>query len=175
MNAAQASKPGGIIQVTTAYAPPEGHVLTHAVLVVEDGGSGMSPATLAHALDPFFTTHPERMGLGLSIAHALAEQADGSLRIESELGVGTRVIVGLPLDRTTDRIHSRAVWPVPHALHDIGVLGEKSEGQEIRDYVDPQEDGLPIWREEISRKLARGSTVAVGLLALTSLLLVPSQ
>jgi len=72
-----------------------------------DRGEGMNEAVLERALDPFFTTKEpgQGMGLGLFLARSTFERLGGSLRIESRPGVGTRVIVALPigpLERPTD-------------------------------------------------------------------------
>jgi CheY-like chemotaxis protein len=67
-------------------------------LIVADTGSGMAPATLAHAFEPFFTTKPpgKGSGLGLSMVHSLTTQNGGRLSIESASGKGTRVCVSFP-------------------------------------------------------------------------------
>jgi CheY-like chemotaxis protein len=58
---------------------------------VEDTGEGMDKATLAKAVDPFFSTKGvgKGTGLGLSMVHGLAEQSRGLFRLESSLGLGT--------------------------------------------------------------------------------------
>ena len=70
----------------------------YVVLSVEDAGEGMSADTIARATEPFFTTKAvgKGTGLGLAMVHGLAAQSGGTLRIESELGRGTRVEVWLP-------------------------------------------------------------------------------
>lgn len=67
-------------------------------LVVSDTGTGMDAATLARAGEPFFTTKSETngTGLGLAMAKSFAAKSGGALRIESERGAGTRVILWLP-------------------------------------------------------------------------------
>ena len=58
-----------------------------------DNGKGMDEETLARALDPFFTTRQTRhVGLGLPLFAAAAERCNGELRIESQVGQGTRVV-----------------------------------------------------------------------------------
>jgi CheY-like chemotaxis protein len=65
---------------------------------VTDTGLGMDDATLAKAMEPFFTTKGpgKGTGLGLSMVHGLAAQSGGTLHIESEPGRGTTVDLWLP-------------------------------------------------------------------------------
>jgi CheY-like chemotaxis protein len=65
---------------------------------VADSGTGMDPATLRRATEPFFTTKPmgKGTGLGLSIAQGFAQQSGGALSIRSEPGRGTVVSMWLP-------------------------------------------------------------------------------
>lgn len=61
-------------------------------IVVEDNGRGMDEKTRSKALDPFFTTRTTRhVGLGLPLFAAAAERCNGSLKVESAPGQGTRV------------------------------------------------------------------------------------
>ena len=66
---------------------------------VSDNGVGMSPATLDRIFDPFFTTKDVGVGtgLGLSTSFNLIRNHGGTLRIESDLGRGTRAEVKLPI------------------------------------------------------------------------------
>jgi PAS domain S-box-containing protein len=67
-------------------------------LVVADTGRGMDEATLARAIEPFFSTKGvgQGTGLGLSMAHGLAIQLGGTLTIASQRGKGTQVSIWLP-------------------------------------------------------------------------------
>jgi signal transduction histidine kinase len=67
---------------------------------VEDTGSGIGPDHLERIFEPLFTTKSKGIGLGLSLAKRLAEANGGSIRVESELGQGSRFTV--ELDRETD-------------------------------------------------------------------------
>ena len=58
-----------------------------------DDGDGMDAETLARIRDPFFTTKRKKTGLGIPFLAQAAEQADGSLIVESVPGKGTRVAV----------------------------------------------------------------------------------
>ena len=66
-----------------------------------DTGIGIAPDVLAKIFDPFFTTKAvgKGTGLGLSQVHGFAHQAGGSVKVESELGKGTRVTILLPRER----------------------------------------------------------------------------
>jgi signal transduction histidine kinase len=66
-------------------------------LIVADTGAGIPQENLAKVLEPFFTTKPEGNGLGLSICRSIVWQMQGKLDIESTPGVGTRVIVTIPI------------------------------------------------------------------------------
>ena len=60
---------------------------------IQDDGIGMDEEVSQKAVDPFFTTRSSRkVGLGLSLLAQAAQETGGSLRIESKLGKGTRVI-----------------------------------------------------------------------------------
>jgi PAS domain S-box-containing protein len=67
-------------------------------LSIADTGTGMSEATLARAVEPFFSTKGvgKGTGLGLSMVHGLASQLGGALKISSKLGLGTNVELWLP-------------------------------------------------------------------------------
>lgn len=77
-----------------AGLPPGNYVR----LAVVDQGPGMDEATLARATEPFFTTKGvgKGTGLGLPMAHGLAEQSGGRLRITSTVGQGARAEIWLP-------------------------------------------------------------------------------
>jgi PAS domain S-box-containing protein len=68
-------------------------------LSVADTGVGMDEATLARAVEPFFSTKGigKGTGLGLSMAHGLAAQLGGALTVKSRVDVGTNVELWLPL------------------------------------------------------------------------------
>jgi len=65
-------------------------------VVVEDDGAGMDEATRARAFHPFYTTKTREGGLGLAIVKKIVDGHRGSIEIESEKGLGTRIRVWLP-------------------------------------------------------------------------------
>lgn len=83
--------------------PPPRRLAAGAYVAVDvrDDGQGMDEATLAQALDPFYTTKPadRGTGLGLAIVDGLVSQSGGEVVIGSRPGVGTTVrivLVGAP-------------------------------------------------------------------------------
>ncbi|MBE9562773.1 MAG: GAF domain-containing sensor histidine kinase, partial [Proteobacteria bacterium] len=111
------SYPGAFSQIVTnlvmnslnhAYQVEEaGNILFELKLVSErliieysDDGCGISPENLDKIFEPFFTT--ARMeggtGLGLHIVFNLVSQKlNGTINVQSEVGVGTKFILNLPL------------------------------------------------------------------------------
>lgn len=64
------------------------------VVRVRDNGRGMDGEALRRAADPFYTTRStRRVGLGLALFKAAAEQCGGELMLESREGEGTTVTV----------------------------------------------------------------------------------
>lgn len=66
---------------------------------VKDQGEGMDPETLLKACEPFYTTKPpgKGLGLGLYLAKSVAEKFGGDLRLASQKGQGTTVVLSLGL------------------------------------------------------------------------------
>jgi CheY-like chemotaxis protein len=92
--------------------PERGYVC----VVVADDGVGMDEATLLRACDPFFTTKGAGgTGLGLASVHGFVRQSGGEMRITSEIGVGTRVELWLPVSAAEAGTASEAPLAVPGA------------------------------------------------------------
>ncbi|NJM16157.1 MAG: hypothetical protein HC896_12975 [Bacteroidales bacterium] len=72
----------------------------HLTINISDTGCGISPQNLNRITDPFFTTKEpgEGTGLGLSIAFSIIKEHKGSISFQSELNVGTSVLVALPIN-----------------------------------------------------------------------------
>jgi len=68
-------------------------------VIFKDNGSGIPAAVIDKVMNPFFSTKTEgkRTGLGLSISHSIVEEHGGRLRLESEEGRYTKVMVELPI------------------------------------------------------------------------------
>jgi signal transduction histidine kinase len=91
LNAAQATSPGGAVTVKTRLADGT------AEIAVIDRGSGIDPKLRENIFNPFFTTKPEGVGLGLAIVSKIIDEHGGRMTLESEPGKGSVFRVFLPL------------------------------------------------------------------------------
>ncbi len=104
INAVQASRDGGRVEVTVAEASRtapldlETDTVNWLVFSVRDEGSGIAPAVLPRIFDPFFTTKPvgEGTGLGLAVAWGIVRKHGGWIGVESTEGKGSCFSVYLP-------------------------------------------------------------------------------
>jgi len=90
LNAVQAMTKGGTINVNVAEKRGR------YVIDIEDTGCGISKENLNKIFNPFFSTKDKGSGLGASIVRNIIEGHRGSIHVESEEGVGTKVIINLP-------------------------------------------------------------------------------
>jgi signal transduction histidine kinase len=92
LNAAQATAPGGTVTVKTRA---EGRTAEIAVI---DRGVGIGADQMKDIFNPFFTTKPEGVGLGLAIVAKIVDEHGGKIAVESEPGKGSIFCVSLPMD-----------------------------------------------------------------------------
>jgi signal transduction histidine kinase len=71
-------------------------------IAVSDTGVGMAETELVRVFQPFFTTKPEGLGLGLSISQTIVGEHAGFLTVVSQPGRGSTFSVDLPVDRRAD-------------------------------------------------------------------------
>lgn len=90
LNATQAMSSGGDLVIKVAASDVE------ITLEVIDTGPGIAPETLQTIFQPYVSTKPDGSGLGLPTAQRILRAHGGSIRIQSELGKGTRFILTLP-------------------------------------------------------------------------------
>ena len=101
VNARDAMPNGGTIVVRGENLPDlnEDQISGDYVrLSVVDTGVGMAPEILSRVFEPFFTTKDvgKGSGLGLAQVHGFATQSRGTVRIQSDVGQGTRIELYLP-------------------------------------------------------------------------------
>ncbi|MEO8547309.1 MAG: ATP-binding protein [Sphingomicrobium sp.] len=97
---------------------------TYLCLSIGDNGVGMDAATLAHAVEPFFSTkgHGRGTGLGLSMVHGLAAQLGGSLLLKSAPGKGTTAEIWLPVTDKPVDLSTASPWTMAMAPRPATIL-----------------------------------------------------
>ena len=91
LNAAQASPPQGTVTVKTRQFDET------VEIDVIDRGPGIEPKHMESIFNPFFTTKPSGVGLGLAIVSKIVDEHGGKITVESEPGEGSVFRVYLPL------------------------------------------------------------------------------
>ena len=92
-NAIQAMPRGGKLTIRTEAAE------NHVSLIIEDTGTGISDEVKKQMFIPFFTTKEvgKGTGIGLSVVHGVITSHNGTIKVESKIGEGTRFEVQIPL------------------------------------------------------------------------------
>ncbi len=113
-NAVDAMPHGG--QLTLAAEDTDDNV----VIFVGDTGTGMAAEVKSRIFDPFFTTKGKAgMGLGLAVSFGIIRRHEGSVEVESEVGMGTRFKIILPkaeLTEETLKVETQ-IHAAPPAIH----------------------------------------------------------
>ena len=105
-------------------------------LIVADNGKGMDRSIIGNIFDPYFTTKNlnEGTGMGLSMVHGIVKDHGGTIKVYSEVGVGTTFQIFFPLAEISyDHLFSQAKQ-FPH-------------GNECILYVDDERLMLEIGKE----------------------------
>jgi len=96
MNAVQAMS--GVSEGSRELLIGTGKDASSGVLVaVQDSGSGLDPENSERLFDPFYTTKPSGMGLGLSICRSIVEAHGGRIWASRNAGPGATVQFTLPV------------------------------------------------------------------------------
>lgn len=70
-------------------------------IVMQDNGPGIPPENLKKVFDPFFSTKEQGKGtgLGLSISYKIIQRYGGIILVESQINVGTKFTIRLPINQ----------------------------------------------------------------------------
>lgn len=92
-NALQAMETGGMLSVSTFFAPSRDRVK----LRIADTGCGITAKDLPRIFEAFFTTKESGTGIGLKVCQQIVEAHGGEIEVRSEVGQGSVFTVDLPL------------------------------------------------------------------------------
>lgn len=95
LNGIEAMGDGGQLDITVVASGNVGR--EYAEVEIRDQGRGIGEEQRERMFEPFYTTKPRATGLGLTIAQRIIHEHGGEIDLESEEGMGTKVVVRLPL------------------------------------------------------------------------------
>ena len=146
-NAVKFTPDGGKIQLSITEKPSGQAKVGCFQFVFEDNGIGMSEAFIGQIFEPFSRAEDARVnriqgtGLGMPISRNIVRMMGGDIRVESQLGVGSRFIVTIYLKlQDTAEIHYDRLVDLHVLVADddalslesccgmLGDLGMKAEG-----------------------------------------------
>jgi two-component system NtrC family sensor kinase len=101
LNAQKAMPKGGTLTILTrpVNRKDEGVEIKEIQIIFEDTGIGIPGSNLSKIFNPFFSTYSDGTGLGLSITKNIVEQHGGTMEVGSQVNVGTRFTITLPVIR----------------------------------------------------------------------------
>jgi signal transduction histidine kinase len=92
LNAVEAMPGGGKLRVSVSATDQPGGVR----ILFADTGVGIEPKRLPRIFEPFHSSRPEGLGLGLYLSKEIVEEHEGRIEVTSRAGEGTTFTVWLP-------------------------------------------------------------------------------
>lgn len=102
-NAIKYNKPGGTVSMKIAPGEKHGHQISY-ICTIADTGIGMAPEFLEHLFEPFAQEKTDARsvyqgtGLSMAIVKALVDKMGGTIKVQSEVNVGTEFVVEIPFE-----------------------------------------------------------------------------
>jgi len=101
INALDATTAGGSINLYTTPGLSAGDYARKGIeITIADTGAGIESKDLDRLFEPFFTTKEigKGTGLGLAVSFGIVQRHGGTIRVQSEVGKGTRFFIWLPTE-----------------------------------------------------------------------------
>lgn len=101
-----ASGKKAIVAITTSNKLLPATNQQQIAIMVSDSGVGIDSANLQRIFDPYFTTKVASggTGLGLSLVHKIVSEANGSIFVDSQKGMGATFTMQLPVTEATGEV-----------------------------------------------------------------------
>jgi len=99
LNAIQAIGQKGVITISIKYIINQNIIK----ISIADTGAGISEEKITNIFDPFYTTYPENVGLGLFVCQQIVNRLRGSIMVESNINNGSVFIISIPV--TKRKVH----------------------------------------------------------------------
>lgn len=155
-NAIQYNRPEGWVEIRLEEQEERSR------LEIEDSGKGIPESERERVFSPFYQVGESRsrsqegLGLGLSLARLVVLSHGGVIELDSQVGVGTRVVIELP--------HQRAERPAARGPEPPSVTGERELLEYTRQLYDTFEaERARVWHlEEMQRALESTYLQSVG-------------
>ena len=96
LNAVESMPKGGKLTISSSVKQDRDFINVS----IKDKGEGISKENLLKLFDPLFSTKINGTGLGMVVCKSIIENHKGYIRVESEEGKGTLVMVELPIKQT---------------------------------------------------------------------------
>jgi len=171
INARQAMPEGGTIDLSLQNAllehpdAPGTKKLPFLKLSIKDAGSGIAASVLPQIFDPFFSTKPKGIGLGLSVCFSIIRRHGGTISVESTPKVGTVFTILLPAVSESLPSQELETSPALHATKgNMGRILVMDDDPTVRDVIEAQlsslgysvvatkngQDALSMFRDELA-------------------------
>ena len=127
-NATKYNKPGGTVDCYLSLLEKTDSVVTYQC-VIKDTGIGMSKEFLEHIFEPFAQEHIDTTGtmqgtgLGMSIVKGLVDYMGGTIKVESEVGLGSTFTVTLPFEiAPEEEVRKKRYEDRPSDINGVNIL-----------------------------------------------------
>jgi signal transduction histidine kinase len=92
LNAVESVKDKGVITISSNMVPNQ----LYGKIEIADNGCGIAQENLVKIFEPFFSTKTKGTGLGLAVSYGIVQNHQGTIKVTSKPGEGTRFIIEIP-------------------------------------------------------------------------------
>lgn len=151
-NAVKYTGPDGFIILSLCDTPGPNENVTNLTVCVEDNGVGMSKEFVGRLFEPFEreirpeTQNEQGTGLGLPIVKNIVDRMNGTIRVDSALGMGTCFSVNVPMKIPKETASCGQIELQPEIRSDSAISEDKCAGRRFL-LVDDNELNREIGQE----------------------------